>query len=98
MYDSHKKPAAMSGRSFVSLAGAILMIVLLSGGLAIFGLFYSAEKQTADQDRLDAMFHLAYGASRAWRPASNANRKQAGCSDRYNCNSRPSGCRTTTVR
>lgn len=65
MYDSHKKPAAMSGRSFVSLAGAILMIVLLSGGLAIFGLFYSAEKQTADQDRLDAMFHLAYGASRA---------------------------------
>lgn len=65
MYDSRKQAAAMSGRTFVSLAGAILMVVLLSGGLAIFGLFYSAEKQTEDQDRLDAMFRLAYGASRA---------------------------------
>ena len=65
MYDSSKQTAGMSGRTFVSLAGAILMVVLLSGGLAIFGLFYSAEKQAEDQDRLDAMFRLAYGASRA---------------------------------
>ena len=65
MYDSRKQAAAMSGRNFVSLAGAILIVVLLSGGLAIFGLFYSAEKQTEDQDRLDAMFRLTYGASRA---------------------------------
>lgn len=65
MYDASQKTSGMSGRTFVSLAGAILMVVLLNGGIAIFGLFYSAEKQAEDQNRLDAMFHSAYGASRA---------------------------------
>ena len=55
----------MPGRTFIALAGAILLMILAGGSVATFGLFYAAEQQAADQDHLDRMFRMADTASRA---------------------------------
>jgi HAMP domain-containing protein len=48
-----------STKVFIALAGSILMVFLLGGSVAAFGLFYAAEQQQEDQQRLDATFHSA---------------------------------------
>ena len=55
----------MPGRTFIALAGAILLMILAGGSVATFGLFFAAEQQAADQDHLDRMFRMADTASRA---------------------------------
>lgn len=59
MQDSHRTPSPTSARAFMALAGIILMVFLLGGSVAAFGLFYAAEQQQEDQQRLDAVFRSA---------------------------------------
>lgn len=59
MQDSHRTPSPTSARALMALAGSILMVFLLGGSVAAFGLFYAAEQQQVDQRQLDATFHSA---------------------------------------
>jgi len=61
----HVRTVPMPGRTFIALAGAILLMILAGGSVATFGLFYAAEQQAADQDHLDRMFRMADTVSRA---------------------------------
>jgi hypothetical protein len=52
-------------KMYIALAGAILVVFLLSGSVASFGLFYAAEQQQGDQQRLDAIYRSADEVSSA---------------------------------
>jgi len=54
-----------NAKTFIALAGAILVVFLLSGSVAAFGLFYAAEQQQGDQQRLDAIYRSADEVSSA---------------------------------
>jgi hypothetical protein len=54
-----------NAKMYVALAGAILVVFLLSGSVASFGLFYAAEQQQGDQHRLDAIYRSADEVSSA---------------------------------
>jgi len=54
-----------NAKMYIALAGAILVVFLLSGSVASFGLFYAAEQQQGDQQRLDAIYRSADEVSSA---------------------------------
>ncbi len=55
----------VSERAFIAVAGTILMVILLGGSIAAFGLFYAAEQQAEDQERLETTFRSADAVSSA---------------------------------
>lgn len=59
MQDSHRTASPTNTRAFIALAGTILMVFLLGGSVAAFGLFYAAEQQQEDHQWLDATFRSA---------------------------------------
>jgi len=65
MENPQKRPPNTGAKTFIALAGAILSVFLLSGGVPAFGLFYTAEQQEGDQKRLDSVYRSADGASSA---------------------------------
>ncbi len=65
MQASNRAPSPGSARAFITLAGTILMVFLLGGSVATFGLFYAAEQQQGDQQRLDAIYRSADDISSA---------------------------------
>ena len=52
-------------RAFIAMGGVMLMLFILGGRGAIFGLFYVAEHHAADQIKVDELFQAASTASKA---------------------------------
>ena len=65
MENSQIRQPNNNAKTFIALAGAILVVFLLSGSVAAFGLFYAAEQQQGDQQRLDAIYRSADEVSSA---------------------------------